>query len=246
MKNIIEVLGCYSPNIRFRPVSMYKVFLESKIVYLDMGYGNASKVDLETIDKAIIVISHNHIDHAAGILELALLLRCKKVELKNRINVYLPNSLFYFNLSCILSKKSKYFNFHYIDENTSLQIDNYNITFCSTIHKGESYAIKFVNNTNLHSFAYTSDIAVITKKLIDFCYKVDILLMEGGRPENGISLKNYHATTNYLLKNINKARPCKILITHLKVASEERCAYDEFCVDSKVSIVGIAKKYSLF
>ena len=244
MKNVLQVIGCYAPNFAFKPVSMYKIFLGKKIVYLDIGYGNGFKIDVNNLENTIIVISHNHIDHAAGLLEFAVSLRLKGVKLKKRIPVYIPDNTFAIRLSRIYPKQSKYFDFTYINESTEVNISNYKITFCKTIHKGESYAIKI--KKDVESFVYTSDLSRVTKELIEFCKGTNLVIIEGGRPIEKPCLKNYHASTEHLIKNITKSKAGKILISHLKISGENAKAYDKYCKKNKIEIIKLKKKYCLF
>lgn len=246
-KNILEVLGCYSPNIRMKPVSMYKIITSNEIIYLDMGYGNVDKVDIENLNKTKIFISHNHIDHAFGLIELYLKLKIKGIILKNKIDVYMPSNCLKFNLSKTIINKNKFFNIHFINKNSVIRLNEYEITFCNTIHIGESYAIKFSNVYTNKFFVYTSDVARISKKLIKFSKGANLILIEGGKPvDTKFSLKNYHANTKDIIENILKAKPKKIILTHLKVYAEKEKSYDKYC-DTVVGVelVRINKFYNI-
>ncbi|MEG0073820.1 MAG: MBL fold metallo-hydrolase [Clostridia bacterium] len=245
----LEVLGCYAPNLKFKPVSMYKVNLEyATDIFLDMGYGNLNKLNLNNLSGINIIISHNHIDHNLGLLELLIYLKIHKVKLDNRINVYMPFKSNGLNICKLLKKQKTLFKIYEINENKKVEIGGRIISFCKTEHKGESYAIKLFNKKDRSFFVYTSDLAKVTISLIRFCKKADTIIIDGGRPlKNKFSLGNYHGHTEKILKDIICAKPAKIIITHMKEYADENLFKSVYPEKNKIpiEIAKLSKKYKL-
>lgn len=187
----LEVIGCYSPNIRFKPTTCYKIRIAKKNLFLDMGYGNLKKTIKYDLNNSVIIISHNHVDHVLGLIQLARYLKKKKIKLNNKIKVYMPKNNKGFNIYKYVKKYDDWFDLEAINKDSKIELNNVEITFCETIHKGETYAIKLKYGEKV--FVYTSDIAKVDKKLQDFIKNANLVLMEGGHPvSRTFSLGDYH------------------------------------------------------
>ncbi len=244
----LTVLGCYSPNYEFKPVSMYKLELDKKIIYLDLGYGNHNKVELENLENSIFIISHNHIDHAYGLVALVKKIKKRKIKLKEKIKIYMPRSAKVIGLYSLLHSQVEYIDIIFTNEDLKIDIENYQITFARTLHKGESYAIKFTNKESKKIFVYTSDLAKVTENIIYFCKNADIIMMESGHPVwfQPFTLGKYHGYTRHLLSDIIKANPKHIYLTHFKTYATDKMFikwYPETKI--KIELMRLNNKYEI-
>ena len=244
----IDVKGCYSPNYELKPVSMYKLDLNGKNVYLELGYGNSKKVDLESLEGSYIIISHNHIDHAYGLVGLLKRLKKNNIKLKSKIKVYMPkfseNSILYKSLA----KDVEYLDITYISESLKFTIGEYAISFVSTLHIGETYGVKFTNTITGKTFVYTSDLAEVTENLVEFSKNADVLLIESGHPVyfQPFTLGKYHGYTRHLLRDIICANPHKIFLTHFKTyASDKRFEKWYPKTEIPIELIRLNKEYNL-
>lgn len=221
----LEILGCYAPSFnKNKSVSCYKLKCEDKIIYLDMGYFLYKKIKKADLKNMEIFVSHNHIDHSYGVFQLMYRLDKKKVKLENKIKVYMPEKSKFKNLFKALKVKNNA-DVHAIEESNKVNVKNLEISFCKTIHKGETYAIKILNKENNKVFVYTADLALVNQKLIDFCKDADVVMIEAGHTVNfqPFTLGRYHGYTKDLTREILKANPKKVYITHYKTyATEEK------------------------
>ena len=241
----LRVLGCYSPNIFLKAVSCYRLEAENKVIYLDLGYLTMQKINKADYENMIIIISHNHIDHAMDLLRFAVKIKCMKKFLKNKIKIYMPTASKGVNIYEILKKYfSDVIQVIRIYEGKKIFYGNLKITFCKTIHKGESYAIKIEQGDKV--FVYTSDIAKVNYKLIKFCQNADLLLVEGGHAVyNNTPFGYYHGYTKDILENINIARAKKIIVTHLEPRVSKKEYYKNFpkSTTSEYVCVELNKEY---
>lgn len=222
----LKILGCYAPSWKYKKnkVSCYKLINNDKNIILDMGYYMYKSFTVQDLEKSKVFISHNHVDHSYGLFQLMYKLDKTNTKLNNKIDIYMPEKSKFKNLFKALEVK-KNTNVHAINKDLEVQIDNLVFTFCETIHKGESYAIKILNKENNKTFVYTSDIATIDEKLINFCKGADEIMMEAGHSVNfqPFTLGKYHGYTKDLSKEILKTGVDKIYITHYKsYANEEK------------------------
>lgn len=241
----LKVLGCYSPNFSFKTVSCYRIELNKKVIYLDLGYLTMRKIKKSDYNNMIIVISHNHIDHAMDLINLALKLKFMKKYLKQKITIYMPSNSKGVNIYRLLKKHfSDVLDIKKISENKVIYVDNAKITFCKTIHKGESYAIKIQNENKV--FVYTSDLAKVNYELIKFCKKADMLLVEGGHAKkNNTPFGYYHGYTKEILESINYACAKLVIVTHLETRVNKQEYIKKFPNSkySKYICVEINKEY---
>ncbi len=220
----LEVLGCFAPSYSLKnKVSCYKFRYKDKTIFLDMGYFMYKEVTLEELQNAEIFISHNHIDHSYGVFQLIRKLQKHHVILKNKIKIYMPRKSKFFNLYKALDFKDCT-EVVGIDEDKIINIGNLEFSFCKTVHKGETYAIKVLNKENKKVFVYTSDLAKVTDNLIDFCKGAESVMLEAGHTKNfqPFTLGKYHGYTKTLTKDILKANPKKVYVTHYKAYATEK------------------------
>ncbi|MEG0073819.1 MAG: MBL fold metallo-hydrolase [Clostridia bacterium] len=243
----VKVLGCYSPNYELKPVSMYEIELENKIIYLDVGYKNAKKIDYNNLEKTEIIISHNHIDHSYGLIGFIKILKKKKIKLVNKINVYIPMKSGFLKIYELVKSYDEFFNAIPVNENLIVHIENIEITFCKTVHKGESYAVKFLDLTKNKSFVYTSDLAKVTNELIDFSKDSSSIMIDSGHPLKfqPFKLGKYHGYTRDLLNEIVKAKPGIIYLTHYKTYAKEEMFKRYFPKDANIKFVKLNSQYEV-
>lgn len=219
----LEILGCYAPSFnKNKSVSCYRLKTKYKTIYLDMGYYTYKKIPKEDLDSMQIVISHNHVDHSYGAFQLVYKLDKAKFKIKNKIKIYMPEKSKFKNLFKAINLKENV-EVYALDENKKVEIENLEFSFCRTLHKGETYAIKIKNKLNNKIFVYTADLAKVTEKLIDFCKDADIVMLEAGHTVNfqPFTLGKYHGYTKNLTRDILKANPKKVYITHYKTYATE-------------------------
>lgn len=167
------------------------------------------------LNNAMIIISHNHVDHVLGLVQLARYLKRHNVKLNNKIMVYMPKNNKGYNIYKYIKKYDEWFEVNPIISSTIIELNSVKITFCETIHKGETYAIKLDYGKKV--FTYTSDIAKVDNKLLEFLKGSTTVLMEGGHPvHKTFSLGEYHGYTRNLLDKVLEAEPLKIFVSHLK------------------------------
>lgn len=247
------VLGNFSPNIRtFGKCRCTCYFLKgfSKSIFLDFGAGVFKKfyellkkkeIDLENI---IIIISHNHVDHNFAILSLGAFLKAYNFKNKSsvKIHIYLPQKSIMFK---IISTFKSVFNIHILNENTNIIIDKANISFCKTIHKGESYATKIQMKDNI--FVYTSDIARYSKSLEEFVKNSNAVLIDAGYPKKLLnSFKNYHGRTKQILGETSKLGIGVIYATHIRFFSKKEDYIENFPNGQTIYLVKINNEYDMF
>lgn len=244
----LKVLGCYSPNYEGKPVSMYKLEINDKIVYMDIGYGNHNKIDYNRLEDTIIIISHNHIDHAYGLVSMLAKLKKDKVKLKKKIKVYMPKSSRLLGIYSVINQESEYIQIIHTNKNLKFYIDEYEISFCRTLHKGESYAIKFHNVKTNKVFVYTSDLYKVTDELIEFAKYADVIMMESGHPVlfQPFSLGKYHGYTRNLLSDIIKTNSKLIYLTHFKTYASSK-TFEKWYpkTDIDIKLVKLNKEYEI-
>ncbi len=240
----IKVLGNYAPNLKGLPGSSYLVRGLSKPLVLDLGNGNLKsllkEININELSNLVIILSHNHVDHSYDVLKLALFLKkCKK-----KVSIYLPKkSLMY---EFIVNFK-KVFEINIINEKTKINIDNYEIDFCQTFHRGESYAIRIRHDKKI--FVYTSDMSYVSRGLKYFCKNADVVLIDSGIPiKNKFHLKGYHGDTEEILNDLfsEECQVKKVLASHLKANLDYEDYIKVFPKGQNIKIVKRNLEYSIF
>lgn len=240
----LKVYGNYSPNTVGLPGSCYLLEGMSRKIIFDLGNGNFKKLqkDLsdEEIKNSLIILSHNHLDHSWDVIKLAKFLLNKK----GKVDMYLPKKSFMF---WIVERFNKVFNIHILNENIKIYIDNFEISFCRTVHKGESYATKILGEDV--SFVYTSDMAYVSEKVKSFCKNSNVVLIDSGHPcrDELFSLEGYHGKTIDILNQLfsNECNVKKILASHLKANLKREKYISVFPPNKDITLVKMGMKYSL-
>ena len=206
MDAICTVIGLHAPNTRMKSTSCYIISHKRKLLILDVGQFVKDKIvkyicsAKQEIDDITIVISHNHLDHVAGLISLGdfLINYFPNVFVK----IYMSDtSEIYVNwYKMINSKYGNVFDIKILDENTIFKFSKYIVSFAKTNHcsdKLKSYATKISDGYN--TFVYTSDIASIDDNI-----------------ERRKTLKGYHGKTNEIVSSVLKCNVKSIFLTHLK------------------------------
>lgn len=239
----MKVLGNYAPNLRGLPGSSYLIKGMKQPLLLDFGNGNIKKllkeIPLEEISNLIVILSHNHIDHSYDVLKLARLLK----KQKKKIKIYLPKKSFMF---FVISKLKRVFDVEVIHEKKVIFLDHYEIDFCQTFHRGESYAIRIKDTNTQKVFVYTSDMSYISRGLKYFCKDADTVLIDSGLPlEDKFHLKGYHGFTKEIILDLFSpyCNVKRILASHLKAYLPEEYYLASFFGNQNVELVKTGKEY---
>ncbi len=239
------VLGNYAPNLRFKPGTSYLITGLSKNILLDCGNGTIryllkyikkNHIDLSSLT---IIISHNHFDHCADLINLAYVLKVNK----KKLTIYIPHKSVIYD---IVKKFRNVFDVKTLNETTHFSIDNADFTFCRTPHCGESYSTKICINKKI--FVYTSDLPYVTDKLKTFINNADIALIDCGNPYKytSISLKNYHGQTTEIVNSIFNCNVKKVFASHLKAYLNKIDYINSFPKNKDVQLVFMNNEYNIF
>lgn len=224
MDAICTVIGSHAPNTRMKSTSCYLISHKRKLLILDVGQFVKAKIvkyicsTKQEIDDITIVISHNHLDHVAGLISLGDFLI--KYFPNVFVKIYMSDtSEIYVNwYKMIKSKYSNVFDIKILDENTIFKFSKYNVSFAKTNHcsdKLKSYATKISDGYN--TFVYTSDIASIDDNIKEFLKDADVVMLDAGNPvERRKTLKGYHGKTNEIVSSVLKCNVKSVFLTHLK------------------------------
>ena len=197
-----------------------------------------------------IVISHNHIDHVAGLFSIGDFM----IEnfLNRKIKVYMSDTSekFYDWYGKVLKKYSSVFEVSVLDENSKFYFCDMCVEFCKTNHcedKIKSYAIKI--SSNYSSFVYTSDIASVDNKLKRFISNTDVVMVDSGNPVKRIkTLSGYHGITKENVYNILEKSVRKVCLTHIKGCFSTQDYINSLYPDTKeyVSVVKSNNEFDIF
>lgn len=237
-------LGCYAPNVRMKSTSCYIVERKSKMLILDMGVGVKSKVISYIIsgkyipEDITIVISHNHIDHVAGVQSIGEFML--KFFSLSKIKLYISDTSekyhdWYYN---IVKKYSSVFDITIIDEKKYFNFVDLQVSFCKTNHcedKLKSFAIKISDGNN--SFVYTSDIVSVNNNLKSFVKNTNLVMVDAGNPvKRNKTLNGYHGNTKENVYEILNSGVSKVYLTHLKGCFDDKDYINSISKESKNSV----------
>lgn len=240
----LNVIGNYSPNFRGKPCSCYTIFGMTKLIILDMGFGNYKKI-VEILENGnyqdiILIISHRHLDHCFDVLFLIFYLKRKN----KKITVFIPSNNYIYS---ILNIFDDVIFLNKLNNNTIFKVDEYTFTFCKTKHKVESYATKIIGMTKC--FVYTSDISLVCEDLENFCKEANCVLIDGGNPNinNKFYLNGYHGNTKKILDKLlsNRCGVRKIFVSHLKSYVKDEEYKRVFPENKNIEIAKIGKTYEI-
>lgn len=229
MDAICTVIGSYAPNTRMKSTSCYIISHKRKLLILDVGQFVKEKIvkyicsTKQEIDDITIVISHNHLDHVAGLISLGDFLI--KYFPHVFVKIYMSDtSEKYVNWYKMMNKKyGNAFEFKRLDETTVFKFSKYDVSFAKTNHcsgKLKSYATKISDGYN--TFVYTSDIASIDDNIKKFVKNADVVMLDAGNPvERRKTLKGYHGKTNEIVSSVLKSNVKSVFLTHIKACFSE-------------------------
>jgi len=199
-----------------RPCSGYVVELNNKLIILDLGSGTLMNFQksYNIEDISFVILSHLHFDHMSDILVLRYALQVKKMK----IDLYLPKQPK--NISSVLACDE--FNLIFINQNTSIKRDGFDISFTRTTHPVETYAIK-VNNR----FVYSADLSE-PDDLDNFMQGVDTLLIDSAflTIQKG-NKKLFHLSASECAMIASRHRIKNLLLTHLPPDAKQAMYIDE-------------------
>ena len=214
----IKVLGTQAPYARFphnRPG--FLITTDSTKIMLDCGNGTTTLINMqEDLKNLIVIISHLHHDHYGDLgtlINTAYSFRNLK-QLSTPLKVYIPASPKERFLE-IIKEEFAFADYHEIHRNNPLEIGNLTISFLSTVHSQESYAIRITDGK--HTIVYTSDISFANHlNLIEFAKEADLFICEASLlREHGFPEINSHITAYQAAILAKEAQVKKLLLTHL-------------------------------
>lgn len=256
MGTFLKALGFHAPNTRLRSTSCYIIPRKNKLLVLDAGVGIKDKLlnyiicnNLSPEDIAI-VISHNHIDHVAGINGIGDFML--EFFPHSRIKLFMSDTSekYYDWYNNILEKYGSVFDIQVIDENFEFNFDDLNVKFCKTNHcedKIKSFATKVSYGYN--SFVYTSDVASVDDKLKNFIKNSNVVMIDAGNPVRRIkTLSGYHGSTKDNVYEVLNSGVDSVYLTHLKGCFDVSDYINSLYDDTKdfVSIVDGKTDFNIF
>jgi len=169
----------------------------------------------------------------SDILVLRYALQVKKMS----IDLYLPKQPK--NISSVLACDE--FNLIFINQNTTVKRDGFDISFTRTTHPVETYAIKANSN-----FVYSADLAE-PEDLYNFIYSVDNLLIDSAflTIQKG-NKKLFHLSASECAMLASKYKVKNLLLTHLPPDANQTAYIDEAKVFfDNVSVVQVMQEIDM-
>lgn len=213
----LKVLGTQSPyNTKKHNCPGFFIQEGENLLMLDCGSGTHKMLkypkDLKNLS---VIISHLHRDHYNDIynLQYASFVFHNQKRIDSPINIYLPQSPNSINED-IKAESNSFANYHEISENTKINIGNMQVTFCTTDHPVETYAIKVTNGKT--SIVYTSDTSFTSKdRIVQFAKGADLLICEASLLESyGFPEINSHLTAKQAGIIAKEAKVKELMLTH--------------------------------
>ena len=176
----LKILGTQSPyNTKGHNCPGFLITDGETKLMLDCGSGSHSLLKFPNdLNNLSIILSHLHRDHYNDIfnMQYSSFVFHNQNRIIKPISIYMPrtpNRIY----EDILSESNSYATYNTIDESTTFQIGNMNISFCKTEHPVETYAVKVNNGECI--IVYTSDTSFASKdKLVAFSKGADVLICE--------------------------------------------------------------------
>lgn len=213
----LKVLGTQSPyNTKKHNCPGFFIQEGENLLMLDCGSGTHKMLkypkDLKNLS---VIISHLHRDHYNDIynLQYASFVFHNQKRIDSPINIYLPQSPNSINED-IKAESNSFANYHEISENTKINIGNMQVTFCTTDHPVETYAIKVTNGKT--SIVYTSDTSFSSKdRIVQLAKGADLLICEASLLESyGFPEINSHLTAKQAGIIAKEAKVKELMLTH--------------------------------
>ena len=213
----LKVLGTQSPyNTKKHNCPGFFIQEGENLLMLDCGSGTHKMLkypkDLKNLS---VIISHLHRDHYNDIynLQYASFVFHNQKRIDSPINIYLPQSPNSINED-IKAESNSFANYHEISENTKINIGNMQVTFCTTDHPVETYAIKVTNGKT--SIVYTSDTSFTSKdRIVQFAKGAYLLICEASLLESyGFPEINSHLTAKQAGIIAKEAKVKELMLTH--------------------------------
>ncbi|WP_066495253.1 MBL fold metallo-hydrolase [Abyssisolibacter fermentans] len=208
----LTVLGNNGPYPRAGGAcSGYLIETDDTKILLDCGNGVLSRLQkickIDELDA--IIISHLHSDHISDIfiLKYAIGLNLEKMQ-KAPIPLYMP-----MDNECFIQQMNynNAFNIIQIDEETTIDINNLEISFKKMTHPVESYAIKIL--TNNRSFVYSGDTSY-NDQLPEFIKNIDFFLCEASVLEKDRKIDTPHLSVKQAAQMAQNSIVKRLLLTH--------------------------------
>ncbi len=211
----LKILGSVSPYIKGKEnCPGYLIEKDNIKLLLDCGSGITREMDLpKDLQKLTIVISHLHRDHYADLLTLgyATYVYNKLGILNEKVKVYIPKDES-FDKTYLTNMNEHFFEFIYYNENTTLRLNDLEITFNKNPHPVLTYSVK-VKDDN-HTLVYSSDTGYSNNSLEKFAQGTDLLICETTFLTNQKGKEDNHLSTKEAGEIANKAKVKKLMITH--------------------------------
>lgn len=256
MNVFCKPIGIHAPNTRFKSTSCYTIKLKYKLIILDIGLGVKDKIIKYILsnnilpENIVIIISHNHLDHVAGINGIGKFMLDFYPNSKIKLLISNTCEKYYDWYSNILRKFGSVFDVLVIDENLMFTLEDLDISFCRTNHckdKLKSFATKISDGYN--SFVYTSDIASVDNNLKKFTKNCNLVMVEAGNPiKRFSSLEGYHGITNDTVCNLLDVGVGNIYLTHLKgiFKAEDYINSIDYKTHSFVNVIEKGEAFNIF
>lgn len=194
------------------PCSGYLLEHDNYHLLLDCGNGVLVKlqemIELNQIND--VILSHYHYDHYSdvGAFLYSRLVNTQLGRVNQKLNLYGPYS----------SEKEREFaavpynHFQPINNETTLQIGPFQVSFIKSIHPVETYGMKIVCEGK--RIVYTSDTS-FSEELVEFAKDADLLLTESSLYEEMDGEASGHMTAKEAGILACQANAKKTLLTHL-------------------------------
>ena len=232
MSNIvITPLGTISPYPKGKMnCPGFLVEYNDKKILLDCGNGITRLLNLPyDLKNLIVILTHFHKDHIGdlGVLQYASYVYHNLGFIKNRLNIYLPESEFAYNKAAIIANNESYSEYHDINDSFSFNVDDLNISFKDNqSHTIESYMVKLQNDD--FKVIYTSDIGTTNMEgLVEYCKNADLIICESSFLTKHNAYSETHMTAKAAAMLAKEAAAKKLVLTHFWPEENKRLYLEE-------------------
>ncbi len=197
------------------------LLLSGKKILIDLGSGTLyrlSKIGYKIDQINILAITHNHPDHLGDFLAFLHSIKWDpSLKKEKEIAAFMPNSVYQYYKSIIkfygdsIKPDQKDFSFNIEKVSNSIyEIEDIIVKTILVEHTKDSVAYRFEYKGK--SIVYTGDTS-LNLSLIELTKKCDLLISECSYPTN--RKQEGHICPEDIKILIEKARPKKIIITHV-------------------------------